>query len=113
MPGRLWESVGAEVFSINNKHYLCIADYHITSLMIKQVEGFTTDNLIKSCKIFSENRLASKVVSDADTNFVSEKFQDFCRYLGIHHAVSSSYNYQSNGQEEACIKFIKKNQKFY
>ena len=45
-------------------------------------------------------------MSDAGTNYVSEKFQDFHR-LDIHHAVSSLVNQQRNGQREACIKFIK------
>ena len=47
-------------------------------MVIKQVEGFSADNVIKIGKIiFSEYGLPSKIVSDAGTNFVSEKSQDF------------------------------------
>ena len=50
-------------------------------LVIKQVKGFNTDNLIKTGNIiFAEDRLSSKIVSEKGINFVSEKFQDFCRY---------------------------------
>ena len=39
--------------------------------------------------------------------FVSDRFRNFCSSLNIKQAVSSAYNHQSNGQVEACIKFIK------
>ena len=46
-PGRPWDYVRADIFKINNKHYLCILDYHIKFPGIKQVEGFNADSLIK------------------------------------------------------------------
>ena len=48
-----------------------------------------------------------RLMSDAGGNFISEKFKNFCNSLNIKQAVSSSYHHQSNGQVEACIKFIK------
>ena len=45
-------------------------------------------------------------MSDAGTNFVSERFRQFCKSINVEQAVSSAYH-QSNGQVEACIKFIK------
>ena len=46
-------------------------------------------------------------MSDAGDNFISEKLKNFCSSLNIKQAVSSSYHHQSNGQVEACFKFIK------
>ena len=46
-------------------------------------------------------------MSDADTNFVSDKFQQFCKTINVEQAVSSVYHHQSNGQVEVCIKFVK------
>ena len=57
--------------------------------------------------MFAEYRLPRKVMSDASTNFISQKFQEFCSKLKIHHAVSSQYNHQNSGQVEACITFVK------
>ena len=58
---------------------------------VKQVEGFSADNLIKKCKIiFSEYRLPSKIVSDMGTNFISEKLKYICSQLSICYKVSSS-----------------------
>ena len=80
IPVGLWESLGADITTINNKHYLCIVVYHSIFPMIKQVEGFCADNLIKTSKIiFSEYGLSSKTVSDEATNYISEKFKNHCR----------------------------------
>ena len=40
-------------------------------------------------------------------NFVSDKFRIFCKSLNIEQAFLLSYHHQSNGQVEACIKFVK------
>ena len=46
-------------------------------------------------------------MSYAGTNFVSDRFQKFCRAINVEQATSLAYHHQSNGQVEACIKFIK------
>ena len=46
-------------------------------------------------------------MSDAGSNFISEKIRNFCNSLNIKQAVSLSYHHQSIGQVEAYIKFIK------
>ena len=52
-------------------------------------------------------------MSDASTNFVSDRFQKFCRAINVEQATSSVYHHQSNGQVEPCIKFIKRTLKKY
>ena len=42
--------------------------------MMKQIEGFSTENLIKHVRLIG---LPSKIVFDVGTNFVSGTFQDF------------------------------------
>ena len=46
-------------------------------------------------------------MSDAGTNFVSDKFWKFCNSINVEQAVLSAYHHQSNRQVEACIKFVK------
>ena len=46
-------------------------------------------------------------MSDAGTNFVSDRFRKFCRAINIEQATSSAYHHQSNGQVKAYIKLIK------
>ena len=46
-------------------------------------------------------------MSDAGSIFISGTFKTFCNRLNMEQAFSLSYHHQSNGQAEACIKFVK------
>ena len=46
-------------------------------------------------------------MSGMGSNFISDKFKTFCKSLNIEQAFSSSYHHHSNGQVEACVKFVK------
>ena len=71
-----------DMFSLHNKTYFCIVDYHSKFTVIKNTEGLSTHNLILTCKvILSEYRLPKKIISDACDNFISEKFKEFCTKL--------------------------------
>ena len=108
IPLRPWEVLGADRFHFNNKNYLCTVDYHSKFPVVKRMEGLSTDNLIATAKvIFAEYGMPCKLMSDAGTNFVSDKFRKFRSSLNIEQAVSSAYHHQSNGWVKACIKFIK------
>ena len=86
---------------------MCIVDYHGKFPVIKRMEGLSAENLIPTTKvIFAEYGILHRLMSDAGSNFVSEKFRGFCSSLNIEQAVPSLYHHQSNGQVKACIKFI-------
>ena len=100
--------LGADIFHLNNKNYLCITDYHSKFPLIKRIEGLSTESVIATTKvIFAEYGILHRLMSDVGTNFILEKFRRLCSRLNIEKAVSSAYHQQSNGQVEACIKFIK------
>ena len=96
------------MFTLNNKQYLCILDYHSKFLIVKKTKGPSADSLILMCEIiFTECGIPKKIMSDSGGNFISDKFKTFCKSLNIEQAFSSSYHHQSNGQVEVCIKFVK------
>ena len=81
-------------------------DYHSKLLVIKQMEWFTADNLIKYKIIFSEYGLPNKIASDAGTNFVLEKFENFSEYImQCHDHITINEMYSA----EACINIGQKN----
>ena len=105
---RPWEVLEADVFQLNNQNYLCVVDYHSKFLVIKRMEGLLAESLIATVKIiFVQYGIPCRLMSDAGSNFISEKFKSFCNSLNIEQAVSLLHYHQINGQEEACIKFIK------
>ena len=108
IPVRLWDVTGIDMFTLNNKHYLCVADYHSKFPIIKKAYDLSADSLILKCKVlFAEYGIPKKIMSDADGNFISDKFKTFCKIPNIEHPFSSSYHHKSNRQVEACIKFVK------
>ena len=48
IPIRPWDVVGADMFQLNNKYYLCIVDYHSKFPVIKKMEGLSADSLISA-----------------------------------------------------------------
>ena len=99
IPVRPWDVTGTDMFTLNNKHYLYIVDYHSKFSFFKKAEGLSTDSLILTCKvIFAEYRIPKKIMSDSGGNFISDKFKTFCKSLNIEQAFLSSYH-----EVEACI----------
>ena len=97
-----------DVFHFNNKNYLCSIEYNSKFPVIKKLEGFSAESLITTTKIiFAKYGIPQKIMSEASTNFVSDRFCQFCKSINVEQAVLSVYHHQSNGQVEACIKFIK------
>ena len=108
IPLRPWEAVGADVFHFNNINYLCVVDYNSKFPIVRKLQGLLAEHLINAVSsIFTEYGILQKLMSDAGTNFVSEKFRHFCKSINIEQAVSLAYQHQSNGQVKACINFIK------
>ena len=102
IPLRPWEVVGADIFHLKNKHYLCIVDYSSKFPVIKRLEDLSADNLMNVVKIiFAKYGIPQKIMSDAGTNFVADRFQQFCKLINIEQAISSVYHHQSSGQVEA------------
>ena len=97
IPVRLWDIIGADMFTINNKWYLCTVDYHSKFLIIKKTEDLSVDSLILACKIiFAQYGMPKKIMSDSGGYFISDKFKTFCINPNIEQAFSSSYYHQRN-----------------
>ena len=108
VPLRSLEAVGADIFHFNNINYLCLVDCNSKFPIIQKLQGLSMEHLINAVSaIFAEYGILCKLMSDAGTNFVSEKFRHFCRSINIEQTVSLAYHHQSNRQVKACIKFIK------
>ena len=51
IPIRPWDVIGADMFQLNNKNYLCIVDYHSKFQAVKKTEGLSADSLISAFKV--------------------------------------------------------------
>ena len=74
--GKSWEVIGVDMFTLNNKDYLCIVDYHSKFPIVKKAEDMLANSLILACiVIFSEYGLPKKTLSAVGVNFISDKFK--------------------------------------
>ena len=75
---------GANIFFVENETLLCIVDYYRKFLIVKRADSLAADDQLKAAKIvFAEFGLPMKIISNADTNFTSEKFRQFCEEVNI------------------------------
>ena len=94
--GKLWEVLGADMFTLNNKKYLCVVDYYSKFSVFKKTEELSADSLILSCNfIFPEYGFPKKTMSDTGGNSVSDKSKQFCKMLSTekqhhHHTITRS-----------------------
>ena len=71
--------VGADIFMINGKTFMCIADYYSKFSIVKIVNSLLADDLVQITKlIFAEYGLSKKIISDMGTNFMADTFKAFC-----------------------------------
>ena len=69
------EILGADMFTLNSKAFLCVVHYHRKFPVVKVNDGLSADSLIKICTIiFSQYKHLRKLMADTSKNFVSEKF---------------------------------------
>ena len=59
---RPWDVISADMFTLNNKQYLCIVDYHSKFLNIKKMEDLSADSLILVCKIIFAEYGVPKII---------------------------------------------------
>ena len=105
IPGKPCKVIEGDMLTLNKKNYVCIVDYHSKFPIVKRAEEMSAERLITACKaMFSEYGLPKKTMSDADGNFISDKFRKFFMCMNIEQVTSLSYHHQSNGQVEVCIK---------
>ena len=58
IPVILWDVISTDMFTLDNKRYLCLVDYHSKFPIVKKTEDLSADSLILTCKIiFAEYRI--------------------------------------------------------
>ena len=101
--GKPRETVGIHIVTVNNSHLLCIKDYHSQFLVINRVEWLSAEQLMMYSKIgFAEYELLCGIISEAQTNFISDKFKTFCWKLNKEHGVSSPKWWPGRSMHQIC-----------
>ena len=108
VPERPWQKVGCDIFTLDEKDYLCTVDYYSGYFEIDHLERKTARSIITRLKRhFSNHGIPNLFQSDNGPPFDSQEFRDFAAAYEFE-LVTSSPNYpQSNGRVENADKKAK------
>ena len=103
-----WQKVGCEIFTLDEKDYLCTVDYYSGYFEIDHFERKTARTIITRLKRhFSNHGIPNLFQSDNGPPFDSQELRDFAAAYEFE-LVTSSPNYpQSNGRVENAVKTAK------
>ena len=112
IPAQPWTKIGADLFELQGKHYLLVADYYSRFPVIRRLSDLTTQSVIGQLKsIFPEYGIPMTVMSDNGPQFASTEFKEFSRQYRFSHITSSSHYAQANGFIELMMQTVKMSMK--
>ena len=93
-----------------NKHIILAIDRFWKYLISKTTKKFTGETTTKFVKeeLVSKYGVPKALLSDQDSNFESNQFEQFCKDSGRKKVRTTSYQSQCNGMTERTIRTIKK-----
>ena len=108
-PSRPFESIAADLFDLEGKTFLVIADKLSGWPVVTPFrQKATSSHVIRAVKdMMMEKGIATRFSSDGGPQFSSQEFANFCQEWGIQHVMSSPYHQQANGVGEAAVKAMK------
>ena len=112
IPAQPWTKIGANLFELQGKHYLLVAEYYSRFPVIRRLSGLTTQSVIGQLKsIFSEYGIPVTVMSDNGPQFASTEFKEFSKQYRSSHITSSPHYAQANGFIEHMVQTVKMSMK--
>ena len=109
VPQRPWEKVGCDIFTCNNRDYLCTVDYFSDYFEIDELHKAKTGAVVigKVKKRFATHGVPDTSHSDNGLPFNSNEFSAFAAIYEFEHVTSSPEYPQSNGKVENAVKTSK------
>ena len=109
IPGRPWEKIAVDLFSIKEKNYLITVDYYSNYWEVDRLDTTKSSAVIRKLKPhFARYGSPCRLVSDNGPQFSGAQFQEFTKSWDIEHIRTSPYHSKSNGKAEAAVKVAKR-----
>lgn len=109
IPTRPWQFVATDLFTLDGKEYLLVADVYSKYPIVRQLPQQTTSHaVIRLLKeIFSEQGTPERLMSDNGPQYNSAMFVEFAKDWNFQHVTSSPRYPQSNGYIERQVQTVK------
>eukprot|EP00057_Strongylocentrotus_purpuratus_P007993 XP_011662467.1 PREDICTED: uncharacterized protein K02A2.6-like [Strongylocentrotus purpuratus] len=113
IPVRPWQFVTTDLFTLDGREYLLVADVYSKYPIVKQLpQQATSSAVIRLLKeIFSEQGTPERLMSDNGPQYNSAIFVEFARDWNFQHVTSSPRYPQSNGFIERQVQTVKNTMK--
>ena len=106
IPMRPWQIIAADIFTVDNRDYLCTVDYYSNYFEVDRLYHTTAGEVILKLKRhFSTHGIPEKFISD-NMPFSSHEFGKFAKLYEFEKAPCSPEYPQSNGKAENAVKTI-------
>ena len=91
-----------------NNMFLILIDANTKWMEVSRMHSITATATIEKLRsIFATHGLPEVIVTDNDSTFTSQQFQEFIKLNGITHKTSAPYSPQTNGLAERAIQIFK------
>ena len=109
VPDAPWVKVASDLFTLNNRDYVLLVDFHSTFIAVSRLEDTKSSTVIKAIKnIFSIHGIPKILFSDNGPQYVSKEFRNFNSTWDIEHDSSSPEYLQTNCLVEREIQTVKR-----
>ena len=108
IPDRLWQKVGTDLFTVDNKQYLVVVDYYSRYFEVDELTSTTSNAIMNKLSAhFARHGIPEVAISDNGPQFAAEEFARFAQTWDFKHVTSSPGYPQSNGLAEKTVQTIK------
>ena len=105
VPSRPWKKIGTDIFTVDDKSYLCTVDYYSGYFEVDELYNKTGTVIINKLKRhFAAHGIPNQLHSDNGPPYNSAEFSNFLKSSGTEHITSSPRYPQSNGRVENAVK---------
>ena len=100
-----FQSIVADFFTFNSRHYLAMADRYSGWISILKLPSNDSAHIIKALRTYaSTSGIPEQLSTDGASVLVSKEMTDFCNRWGISQRISSAYHPSSNKRAEVAVK---------
>ena len=108
VPDVPWEKGAVDLFELDRKHYLILADYYSGYPEVAPLTSLTSTAVINAMKaFFGRHGVPLEVFSDNGAQFSAEEFQRFAEQWEFKHSTSNPTYARSNGLAERSVQTVK------
>ena len=109
IPDRPWSRVSSDLFTLNGKEYIVLADSYSDFIEVGELKSTTASYIIEFLKgQFSRHGIPDVFVTDNGPQYCCREFTEFSREWEFKHVTSSPKHARSNGKAESAVKVAKK-----